>query len=81
MTGGNISRYDLTPIPTSLPLAKVLGLREKHNVCVGVLKATGLAKFRSGFCLCNFPCVFNYLQGYIIYIRLELGLLALNKQE
>lgn len=81
MIGGTSSHYDLTPTPTSPPRAKVLGLREKHNVCVRVLKATGLAKFRSGFCLCNFLCVFNYLQGYIIYISLELVLLALNKQE
>ena len=48
---------------------------------IRILKASGLAKFRFGFCLCNFPCVFNYLYEYIIYICLELVLLALNKQE
>lgn len=45
-----------------------------------VLKARDFAKFRFGSCLCNFPCVFNYLYEYIIYIRLELVLLV-SKQE
>lgn len=40
-----------------------------------------LAKFRVGLCLCNFPCVLNYLQEYIIYICLEPVLLAFKKQE